>query len=409
MIYSKISSNEFFLLKWKIEERKTIYLCAFVLGLCAFILSIYIMLIWNEHNRQTPSHPAAFGDFFALWSYAQIASTYSPSELYDLSVLHARQVALGMVATAQNPFPYPPAFILLIWPLSFFPYELSYVLWITGTMALFMWAIMATCSRLPVCVLGAIVAPASVATISAGQSGFLSAALIVVGLRLASSRPVWGGILIGILTFKPQLGFLIPIALVAAGYWTAFVTACVATLVLSALATLAFGWAIWPAWVSMMPAYVEMFDQAMVGRNFMPTVIVDLQMAGVSLIVAKGVQVVVGLIVATLVWRRFRQNAGKLATAALLVGTFLATPHAFIYDLPMIVAALALFIDVRSKEASAFSLAEIVIMVFVFVFPALMMIKGFDYPVGILSLALFFSLILWHARLPACADMPHPA
>ena len=122
---------------------------------------------------------------------------------------------------------------------------------------------MSTCSRLPLCVLGVlgvlgvIVAPASTASIAAGQSGFLAAALITAGVRLAGSRPVLGGILLGILSYTPQLGFLVPIALAAAGFWPAFLAASVTAIGLAVVATFAFGWAIWPAWISTLPVYAE--------------------------------------------------------------------------------------------------------------------------------------------------------
>ena len=51
-----------------------------------------------------------------------------------------------------------------------------------------------------------------------------------------------------------------------------------------------------------------------------------------------------------------------LAMAVLLVGTFLATPYAFAYDLPAETAAMALFIQARVDANRAFSLGEIVVL-----------------------------------------------
>ncbi len=394
-VVTELSNVDTWPLRWQYGERKTIYLCALVLGSGAFVLLIYIQKIWAEYADQTLGHPAPFGDFFALWSYAKIVSAHPAAELYDLATLHARQVALGMPPGNQNPFPYPPMFILLLWPLSLLPYEAAYLAWSAGTLGLFVWAVMATCSRLPLCVLGVIVAPVSVATVVAGQSGFLSAALITAGIRLAGSRPILGGVLLGILTYKPQLGLLVPIALVSAGHWPAFRAACATAFALALVATLAFGWAVWPAWLSMLPVYAEIFDQETAGLKLMPTVMANLLLAGVTLPVAKGVQAVAAAAVAIVVWRCFRRNPGRLAAAALLVGTFLATPHAFVYDMPMVAAALALFIEARTRAGASSSLAEVLILILAFVFPAFMLISGFNVPVSTLPLVLIFSLILW--------------
>jgi hypothetical protein len=391
---TKSSSRGAWLLQWRAGQRKTIYLCMLVLGSCALFLLVYLLKIWAEYEDQTPGHPARFVDFFSLWSYAKIASTHPVAELYDSATLHARQLALGMAPNDQSPFPYPPTVMLLLWPLNLLPYAVSYLVWMLGTLALFVWAVWGTCSRSPLCLLGIIVAPASTLTIYAGQSGFLAAALIVAGVRLAGSRPVLAGFLIGLLSYKPQLGFLVPIAFASAGLWPAFGVACATVVGLALLATLAFGWAVWPAWVSMLPAYADWFDQRPEVLKFMPTVMGNLRMAGVSLPIARGAQALVAIAVAVLVARCFRRNPDRLAAAALLVGTILATPHAFFYELPMAVAAVALFIEARLETSSTFNVAEVLVLMLAVLFPALMLMEGINLPVSAVPLVLLFGLIV---------------
>ena len=391
------SSNSSFL-RWGPGQRKTVYLSAIIIGFCVLFFAIYAQRIWAEYGNQTPGHPPRFVDFFAIWSYAKLASMHPAAELYNSALLHARQVSLGMDPRDQTPFPYPATFLFMLWPLSLLPYGFAYLVWVAGTLALFVWAVVATCSRLPLCVLGAIVAPATTLTIVGGQSGFLAAALMIAGVRLAGSRPILGGILIGLLSYKPQLGLLVPIAFVAAGWWLAFAAACATAIGLAVVATLAFGWAVWPAWVAMLPAYAEMFDRFTATLRYRPTVMANLQMAGFTLPVAKGVQAIATLGVAILVWRCFRRYPGRLAAAALLVGTFLATPHAFFYDLPVVTGALALLIEARIEAGAAFSLAEVLILILAFIFPALMMMTDVTLPLSTVALILLFGLILWCER-----------
>jgi hypothetical protein len=51
-------------------------------------LLIYVQMMGAAFIGQTPEQPAPFGDFFALWSYAKIASAHPAAELYDFAALH---------------------------------------------------------------------------------------------------------------------------------------------------------------------------------------------------------------------------------------------------------------------------------------------------------------------------------
>ena len=100
------------------------------------------------------------------------------------------------------------------------------------------------------------------------------------------------------LGYKPQIALLVPIALAAAGLWRVFGAACLTIIGLSLTATLAFGPAVWPAWISMLPAYARWFDTVRRLLKFKPTVIAKFDVAGVALPIAEGIQAVVAV-----VWR----------------------------------------------------------------------------------------------------------
>ncbi len=385
-------------LRWPAGQRKTVYLGMIVLGLCAFVMAVYGLKIWADYRGSTPERPCAFGDYFALWSYGRIVADHPATALYEPRTLHALQVGLGMRDLAQNPFPYPPVAILLFQPLALLPYDISYVVWTLATLALFVWAVAATCSRRVISVVGVMVAPVTVSCIDSGQTGLLAAALLIGGMRLAEAdrRPVLGGVLAGLLAFKPQLALLVPIAFAAAGSWRALGAACATVIVCVAAATLAYGTATWTDWLAMLPGYSDAFDRDTIGIAFKPTVLSNLQRAGIDLSTAKAVQGIVAIAVAVLVWRCVRRHPGRLATAAVLVGTVLATPHAFIYDLPMVAAALVLVIEERLVVNPVFTLGEIIVLTVGFTFPLLMMIKSdlSALPISAIPLFLLFRLTL---------------
>jgi hypothetical protein len=382
------------ILQWRADDRKTGYLCTLFLVSCGIVLAAFVYTTWSDYVAQAANGRLPSGDFFGLWSYGKIVSNYPAGDLYDSAALHAREIALGMDPSRRIWFPYPPIAIFLFWPLGLLPYGAAHVAWVAGTLGLFLWAVVATCSRSPVCIVGVLVAPVTTATICYGQSGFLAAALITAGIRLVPSRPILGGILLGLLSYKPQLGFLVPIALIAAGHWRAVGVSCATVAGLVIASALAFGWSVWPAWIAVLPEYQAAFDSRFVHQLYlMPTILSNLKMAGFPSPLVEIAQAASSVIVAVLVGRCFYRNAGRLAAASLFVGTFLATPHAFIYDMPMILAAMALFIEEHRQTNAAFSLASILVLSLAMLFPLMMLIEYPDAPVSSLSLLMLFGII----------------
>lgn len=360
-------------------------------------MCVYAQRTWHGYQSQI-SGKINYNDFFGLWSYGKIASAHSAADLYDLVTIGSRQVALGMSpASPSLPFFYPPTALLILWPLSLFPLTLAYFVWIVGTLVLFVWAVVETCTRQPLWVIAIVLAPVCAMNVAFGQSGFLSATLVIAGIRLADSKPILSGILIGLLSYKPQLGLLIPIALASAGFWAAFAAACTTVFVMAIATTVAFGWTVWTAWAATLSTTfgtLNELNSPMI--KFMPTIFDNLQMAGLPLNLAMYVQIIAAIIVAFLVSRCFRRNPGRLATAALLVGTFLATPHAFVYDMPMVVAAMALFLEQRLRTSSNFSTVEVVILLIALMFPVIYLIAPlhFNLPISSGALILLFGLIV---------------
>src|SRR3546814_4826722 len=100
-------------------------------------------------------------------------------------------------------------------------------------------------------VVALLLAPASYINISGGQNGFLTGALLIGGLRLLGPKPILAGICFGLLTVKPQLGILLPFALLASRQWTAIVVASVTAALLVGASALLFGWESWQAYAEL--------------------------------------------------------------------------------------------------------------------------------------------------------------
>ncbi len=309
-----------------------------------------------------------FGDFYALWTSAVVVHDGSPLLNYDADALHARQVDLGMNPHGYNPFPYPPTWMLALAPLGGFSLPVAFALFMAPSVALYLWAIAGGRGGDWRWIAGALCAPATGVTLISGQTGFLSGALMIGGLRLAASRPILSGILFGLLAFKPQLGVLVPVALIAAGLWRTIASA-VATVLVGALASsLAFGFEVWPTWARSILDYGARFDLVV---GLMPTIYANALEAHAPRSVALVAQLCVSIPVAIVVWRAFREGVTERAQALLLLGAFLATPHAFNYDMPMTTAAVLAYLLLRYDGAHSVTLGEAFALILMLALPFL--------------------------------------
>lgn len=304
-------------------------------------------------------------DFFSIWSFAKFALVKSTSDIYDNSRLLDFQMDLGAVPT-ERPYPYPPSFLLMILPLAFLPFPLAFAIWNIFTFSIYLLATFYRRIR-PSSILLAIFAPAALQNFFTGQTGFLSAALIVGGLRLAPNRPVLSGTLLGLASFKPQFGVLIPIALISARAWRSFGAAVVVIAILVVASSLAFGWLIWPTWLAKLPAHGEWVRG--VSEQFKPTITANLTFLGVDMATARMVQISVAILVAIVIWFCFRRGVTLLATAALLVGSVLATPYAFLYDLTILTNSVIIFIRHKYKTKISLTILEAAVLLLSLVVP----------------------------------------
>lgn len=334
------------------------------------------------------------GDFFALWSVARFIFERPAAAVYDPAALKAAQLALGMDPGTNYPFPYPPSFLLALAPLGFLPYGAAFILAMGVTLALYVWATTVTrwCSPTT---LAALLAPTTTITVVAGQAGLLAAALLAGGFRLAATRPIAAGILLGLATYKPQMGVLVPVALVAARLWRTIAAACATTAVLIVATSMVFGPTIWPIWVGNAIQYSGQFTaESSEIAYLMPTVWASLVQLGASQTAADAVQLGAAAVAAGTVWRCFRDGAGPLAAAALFVATFLATPHAFVYDMPIAATAVLWFIVERHRSGDAFDAYEILVMIIAALAPITVVAGPSRFPLVVVSLILLLAIIV---------------
>jgi hypothetical protein len=335
-----------------------------------------------------------FGDFFALWTSAVVTHAGDAVVNFDPDALHARQIALGMNPDGYNPFPYPPSFLLLLGPLGRLPLHWAFYVFMVPAFLAYIAAMAWGRWREWWWVLGACIAPATGITLISGQTGYLSGALMIGALRLLPMRPVLAGVLFGLLTYKPQLGVLVPVALLAMGGWRAIASAAATFALCFAVSGYVYGFSLWGLWAHSLVEYATRFHPVV---GYMPTIYANAIMLGAWRSVAWGAQLAISIPVAVVVWRAWAaQGPSPRAAALLVVGTYLATPHAFNYDMPMMTFALVWYFVARCREERQIDLGEIVALLLAFTMPFLMLeLKKVGMPMSWAPLGLMFCLIAW--------------
>lgn len=374
-------------LRWPPDSDKFRLFAGIILALFAVYARVFGAVTVNRLAADQ------IGDFFALWSTARLAIERPVAAVYDPAALKSFQLALGMDEGQSYPFPYPPHFLLGLLPLGLLPLGAAYIVFVAGTLALYLWATVGSRWRSPV-TLAALLAPTTTITAVAGQAGFLAAALLIGGCRLAGTRPVLAGVLFGLATYKPQMGILVPVALVAAGLWRTILAAGATVVALAVVTSIAFGPGLWWAWIDHIIEYSGQFAaESSAIAYLMPTVSVGLAQLGAPPLLVGIAQFTAAIVAAIIVWLCFRGGPTPLAAAALFVATFLASPHAFVYDMPPVATAVLWIIAERQQAGEAFGTGEILVLLLVMVLPIALVAGPTGLPLMQLSLAMLLGII----------------
>jgi hypothetical protein len=284
-------------------------------------------------------------DFINVWSGPQVAFGDNVSALFDLRGYHE---AIGRLFGTPLPFHnwgYPLFTLPAFWPLAQLPYFWALTLWTAGLFAVFAAIVLAEINpaRRAQALLLLVLTPACLINTIGGQNGFLSAALFLGGVLNIDRRPILSGVLIGLLTFKPHLGVVLPFALVALGAWRVIASAAVTALALFGIATAMFGLDAWRDYFAAVGPYQTELLRQFEGfyTTMMVSVLASARQLGLPYPVALGLQVIVSTGAIALACWAVRRIADPCARAFLLAAaTLLATPYAFNYDMTALGAAL---------------------------------------------------------------------
>jgi hypothetical protein len=418
---------------WLTRERTR--LIAFAV-LFASVVGLGFILATSDGLNDYQGRPLGtdFSNVYAAGTYVldgKAAAPFDPPQQFE------REKKIFGQATQFYGWHYPPFFLFIAAALALMPYVLALAVWQAATFALYLVALRAvltsflpsplwggsriadaksgeaksphpTASRSTsptrgevntIWLLFAVAYPAVFVNIGHGHNGFLTAALIALALVQLNARPILAGLLFGLLAYKPQFGLLIPLALIAGGYWRAFASAAATVIALAIVTTLAFGFDIWSAFLASTHfTRVVVLEQGDTGWHKIQSIFSWARMWGASIPLAYAIQGIATLaIAASLAWLWRSEARFALKGAALVIAAILATPYSLDYDFVILAPAIA-FVAADGFERgflpwekSALALLWLMPLV------ARSVAQQAMIPLGVIAMSLVFILILRRA------------
>jgi alpha-1,2-mannosyltransferase len=247
-----------------------------------------------------------------------------------------------------RPWVYPPSYLLMVLPFGKLPFPVAFAVFQLATAVLLGIALWfrADQPKARLLVIGAaLFGPAAAVNFVCGQNAFLTAAMLVGGLRLLAVRRAWGGIVLGLLTVKPQFWLLIPVALIASREWRALAWAVFAGFALAAISVAFFGLDPWWQWLDVtLHSFADPNSKWVeLGRLAGVSVYACLATAGAPDALANAGQTASLALAAGLAYWGFRSPLpGDQKIAILLCCTLLAAPHSSLHDTVWLAVAAGL-------------------------------------------------------------------
>lgn len=342
--------------------------------------------LWDVDDRLLSN------DFVNVWAAGRLALEGKAAAAYDWTIHRQAEVAaLGYDFYGYYGWHYPPPYLFVAMVLASMPYLVANAGWVAVSFVPYVLAVRASAAH-PAGLLLAFAMPSLLANVLVGQNGFLTAALIGGTLVFIEKRPVFAGICLGLLTYKPHFGILFPFVLVAAGHWRVFWTAGAVAISISLASLAAFGLDPWFAFLRWLPVTSQTFlSEGQAEIEKMQSLFGIVRTLGGSEALAWSAQVLLAAVTAAAlcaVWRS-KEVPYQLKAAALGAGIMIATPYIYLYDTVTLAIPVAFLVGLGlahgflRHELLALDAAALLIFIFPFV----------KLPVGFAAAAIVAALI----------------
>jgi hypothetical protein len=286
--------------------------------------------------------PNAF-DFATFWSASRLALDGVPLEAYSWQAIVRTAQLISPHVLSPGAWFYPPNFLLLVEPFALLPFPAAYAIFAIVT-AVTLVLLLRKALPAPEAVLPILAFPGLWLNLAQGQNGCVTASLALGAFLLIEKRPVLTGICIGMLSIKPHLAVLFPVALACAGMWTAFIAAAVTATLFTAVSVAMFGPAIVPVFLhalSMANGYVASGALPLAQIASLFAALRALHVGITPAYLAHACAAILATLAMIWVWRRSQEL--ELRAMSLVAATFMLSPYIYNYDAAWLALPIALF------------------------------------------------------------------
>jgi glycosyl transferase family 87 len=304
-------------------------------------------------------------DYAHFYALGRVALAHDAAGLYD----SAAQTA---IIAAAIPDARPPTFVpvygpqvaLVFAPFALLPYLVSLALWWTVSIALYLaccWQFWRRCPELagptPRFLLFALAYPGFWELIVHGQTSVLVLGcftMLWTALRNPGApRHVLGGIAMGLLFYKPQLGIAAAVVLLASGRWRMLAVAALTVCVQFALVWAWFGGGAIVEYTRMLRLLPGVSALLEPNLSQMCSLRGFFQLLGVPEAWGLVPYAASSAVVLAVLVRAWRSRPPAIGFALLLLATILVAPHATVYDLVILAPALILLANEAAGPSPA--------------------------------------------------------
>ena len=341
------------------------------IALACLALSIAYVSLWRgDHDGL---NHAVGRDFINMWTASRLVEADRTEDIFDPDKFAAAQRQQMGEDFPFHFWSYPPHALVLSNQLSSLPYRGAYLVWTLCGLGLMFYAAQKFWpDKFSPWLL--LLAPSSFVNIFLGQNGFFTTALALSGFTLLPRRPILAGVMFGLLTFKPQLGIMIPVALLAMRQWRAIVSASLTTGLFIGASVRMYGDDAWWRFLSSTLPHQLRFMTEGTGpfQWMMPSWFMAGRIIGLPIWLAQAVQAVMAVAAAVLVYRVFRGGGEwRLKVALLFVATLVASPQGFNYDMGLVSVALICLTGLAIK--AGWQRGEFIIVALCWILPLIVM------------------------------------
>lgn len=307
---------------------------AFTIAIVLIVCQITFLTLVSRQVQESGFNPNI--DFTVFWGAARLALYGDALSIFDGRALSAAQ-NLGLEDIGSSYYWwYPPTFHMLIAPLGALPYIPAFAVFSAIGLTFYGLAIRASARDLPAAAIYAFASPAALVTLLVGNSSLFWAAAFLAALHSAAQgREVRAGVLIGLLTLKPQLGLALLVALIASGSWRVIAWATLSAAVVGSLAYVVFGADYWVRFFANTADAASSDAARSIQTASMITwyaLAIELGLDRFQALSIHGVAAGFATVAVAIIWWR-RDEDMSLKISVLCLATIVITPYAYAYEL----------------------------------------------------------------------------